>query len=66
MPRAPSVTPQVPDQTLAVPAARAAALQALLALLLGVFIVGMAGFSHQDVVHNAAHDTRHSSAFPCH
>lgn len=32
----------------------------------GLFIVGFVGFSHLDVVHNAAHDTRHSLAFPCH
>jgi len=24
------------------------------------------GFSHIDVIHNAAHDVRHSNAFPCH
>ncbi|WP_205547668.1 CbtB domain-containing protein, partial [Pseudomonas carnis] len=23
-------------------------------------------FSHIEAVHNAAHDTRHSAAFPCH
>ncbi len=40
--------------------------QALLAVGLGLFIVGVVGFSHIDVVHNAAHDVRHSSAFPCH
>jgi len=40
--------------------------QALLAMVLGVFIIGMVGFSHIDVVHNAAHDVRHSNAFPCH
>jgi cobalt transporter subunit CbtB len=28
--------------------------------------VYFAGFSHLDLVHNAAHDTRHSSGFPCH
>lgn len=33
---------------------------------LGLFIVGFVGFSHLDVVHNAAHDSRHSLAFPCH
>jgi cobalt transporter subunit CbtB len=38
----------------------------LLAILLGLLIVGVAGFSHQSVVHNAAHDTRHSNGFPCH
>lgn len=36
------------------------------AAVLGVFLVYFAGFSHIDAVHNAAHDTRHSSAFPCH
>jgi cobalt transporter subunit CbtB len=24
------------------------------------------GFSHIEAVHNAAHDYRHSMAFPCH
>ncbi|RYE63197.1 MAG: cobalt transporter, partial [Oxalobacteraceae bacterium] len=33
---------------------------------LGLFIVGFVGFSHIEAVHNAAHDTRHSLAFPCH
>ena len=43
-----------------------AVLQKALAIMLGIFIVGVVGFSHIDVVHNAAHDTRHSNAFPCH
>jgi len=34
--------------------------------LLGLSLVYFAGFSHIDAVHNAAHDTRHSAAFPCH
>jgi cobalt transporter subunit CbtB len=41
-------------------------LQALVAMALGLFIVGVVGFSHIDVIHNAAHDVRHSNAFPCH
>jgi cobalt transporter subunit CbtB len=41
-------------------------MQLALAALLGIFIVGFVGFSHLDVVHNAAHDYRHSMAFPCH
>jgi cobalt transporter subunit CbtB len=36
------------------------------ALLLGLFLVLGAGFSPISVVHNAAHDSRHSFAFPCH
>jgi cobalt transporter subunit CbtB len=46
--------------------ARSMRLQALLAMLLGVVVIGFAGFSHLDIVHNASHDTRHSTAFPCH
>lgn len=52
-------------KTASVPRASTAA-QALMAMMLGVFLVGTAGFSHIDVLHNAAHDTRHSNAFPCH
>ena len=37
-----------------------------MAALLGIFIVGGVGFSHIGAVHNAAHDYRHSMAFPCH
>ena len=37
-----------------------------LVALLGVFVVGILGFSHMEVVHNAGHDYRHSMAFPCH
>lgn len=39
---------------------------ALTAALLGGFILFGVGFSTISVVHNAAHDTRHSFAFPCH
>lgn len=43
-----------------------ARIQAMLAICLGLAVVGFAGFSHIDAVHNAAHDTRHANAFPCH
>ena len=33
---------------------------------LGLMIVGVAGFAHIQVVHNAGHDYRHTMAFPCH
>lgn len=36
------------------------------AILLGVFLLLGAGFAPISVVHNAAHDSRHSFAFPCH
>lgn len=34
--------------------------------LLGALLIFFAGFSHIEAMHNAAHDTRHSAAFPCH
>lgn len=34
--------------------------------LLGVALIFIAGFAPVDALHNAAHDTRHSAAFPCH
>ena len=39
---------------------------AALAALLGSFILIGVGFAHSDIIHNAAHDSRHSFAFPCH
>jgi cobalt transporter subunit CbtB len=36
------------------------------ALFLGVFMVFMVGFAGAEVLHEAAHNTRHSIAFPCH
>ena len=39
---------------------------AALALLFGAFMVIGVGFAHSNTVHNAAHDTRHAFAFPCH
>lgn len=38
----------------------------LLAVMLGVMVLGLVGFAPIEVVHNAAHDTRHSTGFPCH
>lgn len=40
--------------------------QLALAGLIGVFVIGFAGFAHLEAAHNAAHDYRHSVAFPCH
>lgn len=36
------------------------------AFMMGAGLVFIGGFAHSDVLHNAAHDTRHSLAFPCH
>jgi cobalt transporter subunit CbtB len=41
-------------------------LLALGSCLLGAALIFVAGFSPIEAMHNAAHDTRHSAAFPCH
>jgi cobalt transporter subunit CbtB len=52
--------------SIATPATQPALVIAIGASLLGLCLVYFAGFSHIEAVHNAAHDTRHSAAFPCH
>ena len=53
-------TPQ--SQSLSV----SAALQIVSAMAIGAALLFVVGFAPMDVAHNAAHDARHSFAFPCH
>jgi len=39
---------------------------ALLALMIGAFMIVGVGFAQSGTVHNVAHDARHAFAFPCH
>jgi cobalt transporter subunit CbtB len=41
-------------------------LAVLLIAILGSVLVFAAGFAGTDVLHNATHDSRHSTGFPCH
>lgn len=41
-------------------------LSALSAMSIGLALVLLVGFAPIAEVHNAAHDTRHTAAFPCH
>jgi cobalt transporter subunit CbtB len=59
-----STKPAGAHETAALSVSRAVPI--FMAALLGIFIVGGVGFSHIEAVHNAAHDYRHSMAFPCH
>jgi cobalt transporter subunit CbtB len=62
----PSHSDSILPAPIALPSRAGVIIQALLAMLLGVFIVGVVGFSHISVVDNAAHDTGHSNALPWH
>ena len=39
---------------------------AVLGAIFGLFLIFGIGFAHPEAIHNAAHDARHSFAFPCH
>ena len=56
----------VPESEPAVPAQSLLQRGDIRALLFGLFIVFTVGFAGASVLHGAAHDTRHSVAFPCH
>ena len=58
-----STTSANPNQS-ATDVTRSASVQIFGALILGVTMLFAVGF--MDVAHNAAHDTRHAIAFPCH
>lgn len=40
--------------------------QNIATLIFGGLIIFAVGFLPMDAAHNAAHDTRHAMAFPCH
>ncbi|MGH8548856.1 MAG: CbtB domain-containing protein [Methylococcales bacterium] len=48
------------------PITRTRNLAAYGAAVLGLIILFAVGFAPVPAMHNAAHDTRHSFAFPCH
>ncbi|SFH09756.1 cobalt transporter subunit CbtB [Palleronia marisminoris] len=42
------------------------ALPALFASILGLGLIVLAGHVQADALHDAAHDVRHATGFPCH
>jgi len=36
------------------------------AFLLGLSVISLVGVAHSATIHDAAHDLRHASGFPCH
>ncbi|NKB77734.1 MAG: hypothetical protein GKR96_12025 [Gammaproteobacteria bacterium] len=49
-----------------VTASQSVFVQIFAAMLLGATLIYGVGFASMDLAHNAAHDARHSVAFPCH
>ena len=48
------------------PLATDRAMLGLSSALVGTALIFLVGFAPMSAVHNAAHDTRHAAAFPCH
>jgi cobalt transporter subunit CbtB len=48
------------------PLANDRAMLGLSSALVGTALLFLVGFAPVSAVHNAAHDTRHTAAFPCH
>jgi len=62
-----SIQATVPtSQTVEVTASQSTLAQTIGALGFGFVMLFAVGFAPMDVAHNAAHDTRHAMAFPCH
>lgn len=53
-------------KTLNAASVRTAMMPALFAGLLGVFMITLAGHVQASALHDAAHDVRHATGFPCH
>ena len=45
---------------------RSQMLSIIFAALLGLLVIYVAGHSQSHILHNAAHDVRHATGFPCH
>ncbi len=55
------------ERALGIDGSRLAALLPLaLILLAALFVLYGVGFAQPELLHNAAHDTRHAFSFPCH
>jgi len=52
--------------TVSTTATQAGILPAASTFIAGLALVFLVGFAPMPEVHNAAHDTRHTAAFPCH
>ncbi len=53
-------------QTTALAGAKSNLLPIVLTALLGLAIIVIAGHVQADALHDAAHDVRHATGFPCH
>ena len=53
-------------QTAALTATKSTTLPIIMAALLGIAVMFVAGHIQAHALHDAAHDVRHATGFPCH
>ena len=61
-----SAQAQAQTQSASLSSSRSTRIPALAAVVFGCALVYVVGFAQSPSLHNAAHDTRHTLAFPCH
>jgi cobalt transporter subunit CbtB len=61
-----SFTQAVDDSATSQRRSRSSAAPRRVAAAIGVALLYLAGFAQTQALHDGAHDTRHSSGFPCH
>ncbi|MEO8242211.1 MAG: CbtB domain-containing protein [bacterium] len=54
------------NQTLSQSKSASGVMSIVMVALIGATLVFFAGFANSSVLHDAAHDMRHSTGFPCH
>ncbi len=54
------------NQTTTLAPARTALLPVMFAAMLGAAVIFLAGHAQSQALHDAAHDMRHATGFPCH
>ena len=59
-------TTQSVGQTAGQSAAKTGLRSIVMVALIGASLVYVAGFANAQVLHDVAHDARHSTGFPCH
>ena len=60
------MTTQVTGQTLRHSAARSDIMAIVAVAMIGLGIIFVAGHAQASALHDAAHDVRHATGFPCH
>ncbi|MEQ9488629.1 MAG: CbtB domain-containing protein [Alphaproteobacteria bacterium] len=60
------MTTQTSTHSLSLSASKSVLLPCILAAFIGIAMISVAGHVQAGALHDAAHDVRHATGFPCH